>query len=224
MADNWTNCDNAHFYENNLEVLQQWAEAGGLAACPDLQALAPYLAQSHSILEIGAGYGRVQSYLLEHYPEKKISALEKSAELYKMLQQQFQNRIELIHADITSYTTETKYDLILWLWSGLTDFSQLEQPIVLNQIRQLLKSNGKLIIETFPHDLKPANGDITATQSYLLSVNDFTLHGFIPSPEQMQCYANQAELKLEELILYTTDSGRQRKLYALSRSDTHTTS
>lgn len=217
MAENWTNSDNATFYEHNTDILQEWADAGGLASWPDLIAIHAYIDNAERILEIGAGYGRVQHYLLEHFPNKSLSALEKSSELFNTLKQQFAQRISLIHADITTYTSKQCYDLILWMWSGITDFSQAEQPQLLKHIQPLLSDNGRLIIETFPHDLTPVNGSTVDTQSYLLTANEFTLHGYIPSPEEMRHFAEQAGLTLEKQLTYTTDSGRERKLYVLAR-------
>ena len=216
MPSQWSNKDNAQFYEHNVQTLQHWAELGGLANCPDLIAIKPYLERANTILEVGPGCGRVINYLCEHYPDKALTAVEQSRQLYDTLEQKYSQHT-LVHADIAAFNTTHRYDLILWLWSGITDFSQAEQLPILRHVSQLLSPTGTLIIETFPHDLTPANGSTTDTQSYNLTANDLSLQGYIPSPEEMQRYATTLSLKYNNYITYTTESGRERKLYPLQK-------
>lgn len=222
MTTHWSNKDNSHFYETNTNTLKHWAEIGGLAHCPDLIALKPYLKQAHDILEIGPGYGRVINYLEQHYPHTSLSAIEQSHQLCLQLKQDHP-QITLFEADIKTFETTKHYDLVLWLWSGITDFAQSEQLIALEHAAKLLTPTGTLIVETFPHDLTPANGSTTDTQSYTLITNDSSLNGYIPSPTEIKYYAEQLALNYNDYITYTTGSGRERKLYPLRRSDTNTT-
>jgi len=218
MTETWINKDNALFYEKNTPILQQWAEAGGLTTWPDLKAIESYITNASNILEIGSGYGRAISYLLKHHSDKQITALERSSQLINVLNLQFEKKIAVVHADINEYKTTKPFSLILWLWSGFTDFSKAEQPTILQHVQSLLASKGALIIETFPHDITPANGSTTASQYYCLSANQYSLNGFIPTPDEMHDYAENAGLMLKELIEYTTTSGRTRKLYCLTKN------
>lgn len=219
MTD-WHNKDNDLFYETHPEILRAWAKAGGLSTWPDLIAIEPYIATADSILEIGSGYGRVLQYITQHHPDKKISGVEKSQNLFNTLTAQFKQNVTLHQCDIAHFNPMTSYDLILWLWSGLTDFSELEQPNIIKHIQPLLTTCGTLIIETFPHDLTPSNGSITETQSYKLTHGDSSLHGYIPSPAQMKTYAAHAALDVTKIIEYKTASQRSRKLYVLKNTTT----
>ena len=79
-----------------------------------------------------------------------------------------------------------------------------------------MQKNGRLLIETFPHDAIPANGSLTtSSQHYVLHTDNNDLFGYIPSPEEMSDYAKAAGLTIEKIIRYTTDSGRNRIIYAL---------
>ena len=217
MIQNWSNTDNTFFYENGCHILQNWSQQGGLASCPDLQAIKDYIIPATQILELGAGFGRVINYLTTHYPDKQITAVEKSSQLHTMLKQQNYSNVQLHHADILTFQPEQQFDLILWLWSGLTDFSQTEQPEILSKIQGLLSDNGTLIVETFPHDVTPKNGHMKSSQRYTLSAEGMQLHGYIPSPQEMAAYAKKLGLRLHETLIYTTDSGRERKLYLLTQ-------
>lgn len=217
MSSQWSNKDNAVFYEQNIQTLQQWATQGGLARCPDVIAIKAYIEKANSILEIGPGFGRVIRYLLEHYPHKTLTAVEQSQQFCDSLKQNYP-QITLFHSDIATFTTTKRYDLIIWLWSGLTDFSQTEQLPILRHVSQFLSPAGTLIIETFPHNLTPANGSTTDTQTYSLTANNSNLRGYIPSPEEIQYYASKIPLNYNNYITYTTDSGRERKLYLLEKN------
>jgi cyclopropane fatty-acyl-phospholipid synthase-like methyltransferase len=212
---NWNNKDNEVFYEQRSEILETWAQAGGLSTWPDLIAIETYIKPVENILEIGSGYGRVLQYLKQHHSDKKITAVEKSHELFNTLTLQFEQSVTLHQCDIANFKTQQRYDLILWLWSGLTDFSKSEQPHIIKHLQQFLTPQGTLIIETFPHDLTPSNGSIIDNQSYELTHNELSLHGYIPSPDEINTYATNAALQLKELIEYKTSSNRKRKLYIL---------
>ncbi len=214
-SHHWANEDNTLFYEHSSDILKDWAEQGGLASWPDLIAIESYLDRADSILELGSGYGRVLSYLTQHHKNKRISAIEKSNQLFNLLTIQFKHDVQLHHCDIADFSSMQRFDLILWLWSGFTDFSRHEQLPILQHIQPFLTLKGKIIIETFPHDLPPANGQLLEAQNYKLTANDLALHGYIPSPDEMAAYARDSALHLEKVIDYTTTSKRHRKLYVL---------
>lgn len=215
MNNTWSNADNHSFYDNAEVILTDWSKMGGLTNCPDLKAISAYIQKANTLLELGAGFGRVMQYLSNHYPDKQLFAIERSQQLYTKLQQLNLPNTTLYHSDIQKFNSNLKYDLILWMWSGLTDFAKDEQQNIIGHIQKFLTATGYFIIETFPHDVTPANGSIEDNQNYTLTAENKQLHGYIPSPQEMQTYADALNLNLIELIHYTTDSGRKRKLYVL---------
>ena len=208
----WVNKNNGQY---TADVLEQWASLGGLNSCPDLLAIADYITPAKTILEVGAGLGRVINFLTNTYPQKKITAIEKNPALCELLMKK-QNSVEIITADIMTLHTKKNFDLILWLWSGLTDFAKQEQLNAVSHVASLLHKEGRLLIETFPHDAIPANGSLTtSSQHYVLHTDTHDLFGYIPSPDEMADYAKASGLIIEKIIRYTTDSGRNRLIYAL---------
>ena len=208
----WVNKNNGEY---TADVLEQWASLGGLDSCPDLLAITDYIAPAETILEVGAGLGRVINFLVNTYPQKKVTAIEKNPALCELLIKKY-DLVDIITADIMTLQTKTTFDLILWLWSGLTDFAKEEQLNTVGHVASLLQKNGRLLIETFPHDAIPANGSLTtSSQHYVLHTDNNDLFGYIPSPEEMSDYAKAAGLTIEKIIRYTTDSGRNRIIYAL---------
>lgn len=218
MNSDWSNEDNSAFYEHHCTTLEEWAKQGGLATWPDLLTITDYIKPANTILEVGAGYGRVLDYLMMHYPKKELSALERSQHFSHQLEKKYGKNVTLYPTDVKMFYAEKRYDLILWLWSGLTDFAQFEQAAVLNHLARFLDPNGRLIVETFPHDEVPANGSINQPQTYQLTADSMQLHGYIPSPVEMEEYADVVGLKIETIRQYRTSSDRMRKLYVIKKT------
>src|SRR5262245_7580327 len=124
----WVNDNNNLFYENiSIEANITNSILGGLESGVDLDLIKSYIESSNSILEVGAGYVRVINYLLDRKCPAKITAIECSNKLYKYLSHKYFDRINLIHADLKLFCPNENYDLILWLFSGISDFAKIEQ-------------------------------------------------------------------------------------------------
>ena len=89
VIDKWSNLDNAHFYENiSIETMLEYAKKGGFDDCCDVQAIHYYLIGANLILDLGAGYGRAIKYLNKHFPNAKLTALERSSSFCAHMQEQ----------------------------------------------------------------------------------------------------------------------------------------
>jgi SAM-dependent methyltransferase len=216
--NSWSNKDNAAFYENiSKEANRENSILGGLEEGCDLTLAHNYLVNANSILEIGAGYGRVLYCLKQRKYKATITAVERSQKLCKILKERFFNTIEIIECDIKNFTTNKQYDAILWLFSGISDFTQEEQLYVLKKIALLLTRKGVIILDTFSPDLKPANALHAKAQSYLIHLENNKLHGYIPSREEIIEYAQKLNITLLECIPYETDTQSKRYLYILGK-------
>ncbi len=215
----WNNHDNAAYYENiPFEIQHGYTILGGLDDYSDLKLIAPYLQNRSSILEVGACFGRVIDYLLENNLGENITAVERSMKYFKLLKQKYNNKVDLIHSDITTATINKKYDAILWMWSGLSDFAKHEQISVLKKLTNLLNPDGVLLIDTFSHAIKPANAQTSHNQSYVISAANCTLYGYIPSPEEMQQYSEQLNINKFIHMPYQTSKSRARSIYILQNT------
>jgi SAM-dependent methyltransferase len=147
--DRWNNNDNDHFYNDAfIENRSYLINRSGLQANQDLLAIKNRLMSSASILEIGAGYGRVIDFLIQDHYSGHIAAIEKSDHLYELLLKKFSHHAHLYHGDIREIIIHEKFNLILWLWCGIADFNSEEQRQILSKLKSLLTQSGAIIIDT----------------------------------------------------------------------------
>lgn len=216
----WNNEDNNAFYETlKADGLQKLAEKGGLASGCDVRALTPYWSNAQSILEVGAGYGRVIDYLLKHQFQGEITAIERCDALFKHLEKQFNpyENVKLLQTDI-HYLSDmnNRFDLILCMWSGIADFPREEQPLIVEELARLLQRKGKLIIDTMPASIIPLGSKRCGHQSYSIEINGSTVCIHLPNIQEMKCYAKKAGFSDISYISYKTDADRERWLFILS--------
>jgi phospholipid N-methyltransferase len=218
IPSDWTNKDNFAYYELiPYEIQKNYTVIGGLDVFSDLKLIKNYIDNANSILEVGACYGRVLDYLIQNNFKGKITAIEKSTKFFKLLQNQYSDHVNLHHEDISTFSTSDKFDLILWMWSGISDFAKDEQVQILQGLYNLLPSKGILILDTFSHAIKPVNAISSHDQSYLVHVDDCILYGYLPSPEEMNNYGNLVGFKSVEYLPYKTTTNRERAIYLLCK-------
>jgi SAM-dependent methyltransferase len=218
-SSNWNNKTNSHFYENvSLNIHKEHVKFGGISNGEDLEVIKPYILNAKSILEIGAGYGRVLEYLLKNKSAQcEISAVEKSSAYYKELNENFVNTVKLYNTDLLDFNSTENYDLILWMASGISDFAQHEQLIALNKIVTLLKSDGFLILDTFSPELTPVNVTSFSDQTYSAEIDGYNLNGYIPSVEEIENYISQLPINKISHIPYKTATNRNRNIFVLGK-------
>lgn len=217
----FSNQENADFYEHlPPSEFRENALAGGLDYGCDLELLKSYINQSSSILEIGAGYGRVIGYLKKHHYQGKLVAIERSRQLCDFICASYSDYVRVINDDVMTCVLNESFDLVLWLWSGISDFSQVEQLTVLKKISTLLSTNGVLVLDTLAVDVCPRNLKAVISlkdQVYSIKRSNYILSGYTPSPEEVRLYAKKIGLASCRYIPYKTSADRNRSLYILSR-------
>lgn len=217
---NWSNENNRPYYDDEytVEALKTYATRGGLDTYQDLKLVFPYILKASSILEIGAGYGRVIDYLLNLKFKKQLYAIERSPTFCKLLRKKYaRNTINIIEDNIQTTSSLKPVDIVLWMWSGISDFSQQEQLLVIKKISTLINPQGHLIIETFHHTTKPINAIVSTNQSYVIPSGKRIVYGYIPSPQEIEKYAVAAEFMNVKHLEYQTTTGRPRNMYILSK-------
>lgn len=212
----WCNASNNQFYESlKAEGLKYYAkEKAGLDTGCDLDMITSYLEAATSILEVGAGYGRVLDYILKNNFSAKVSAVERSQILFNFLKKKYKKEINLNYLDIQDNSKiKKRFDLILFLWSGISEFSSKEQPNLIHRLSKLLKKKGKLIIDSISPLNQPLEVEKIGIQSYCINLDNIKINTYVPTLSQIKTYANEAGLKSIEHITYNTNTGRKRVIY-----------
>ena len=99
------------------------------------------------ILVVGAGTGRVAIPLSER---NYIYALDIDNQRLQLLKEkEYNNRkIKIINKDIEKYETEEKFDLIIFPYSTIQNIhTKNKRKRILKKVRELLKDNGRCIID-----------------------------------------------------------------------------
>ncbi len=212
----WNNRTNANYYER--ANLSQFVEDAGLASCPELSVVQSYLWEAKKLLEVGANYGRVLDYLLAQGFKGEIDAIERSEHCCNILKQKYHDVVTIFHADLMGFFPQEKYDAVLWLWSGISDFSREEQLLVIKHLAGLLNSQGTLIIETTCHERPMANnGSAENQQEYNIFDEEVVICGYRPSPEEVIQMGGEADLKLVKFTEYYTTTQVPRRLFVFQR-------
>lgn len=214
----WTNKDNINFFENiSLKIFGSWPEKGGFDKGCDLDLILEELKSANSILEVGASYGRVIQYLVDKNLKANITAVERSHQFFEQLYQKFENKIRIIEADINNVNFDEKFDVILCLWSTISDFAKDEQLAMLKHISSWLKKGSKLVIDVMTSSFTRENVTEVSSQDYVVKYDDATLLGYIPSEKELTKYANQLEFEVVKFIPYTTETDRKRLLAVFTK-------
>lgn len=214
----WVNTDNTEFYENlPLDEFYKTALIGGLDSGIDVDVIMPYVNVAHSILEVGAGYGRVLNHLITRGYKGKLSAIERSKKLCQWLKSQYQHRVTILEGSLMTITHQEKYDLILWMWTGLAEFSKDEQVTALKKLLGYLTPEGKIILDMVPLTEKTLNTVALTVQEHICETKYGTDHCYISSEEEITNYAQKIGLKTIEKKAYKSLPERTRLFYILSR-------
>lgn len=212
----WTNQNNARFYENiSIQEVKTLSIEGGLEDGCDLDLIKDYIDNAPSILEVGAGYGRVLNYLFKHNYPGKITAIERSKKFCKYLHNEFANKVQLYEADLLDFDINDKFDLILWMWTGIADFGEEEQCCILERLKEYLQPSSTMIVDTIPTSIKPFH-TIQAEENYhILKRLNIPHYGYFPTSEQVHNYGSLLQFKKIISQEYQSTTNRKRLLYFL---------
>jgi phospholipid N-methyltransferase len=199
-----------------LDEFYKNAVIGGLDSGKDIDVIMPYVNAAESILEVGAGYGRVLNHLITRGYKGKLSGIERSGKLCKWLNSQYQQRVMILKGSLMTITHQEKYDLILWMWTGLAEFSKDEQITGLKKMLQYLNPEGKIILDMVPLTEKTLNTVALTVQEHIFETKYGTDHCYLPSEEEITGYAHAIGLNKVEKIAYKPLPERTRLFYILS--------
>ena len=213
------NVSNASFYKEHASsekegVLKTAAESAGLQNIIDLDLIwSDYFGPKTSVLEIGAGEGRVISGLLSKKFEGPIFAIERQPAFVSLLEKKYASnrQVQIIKGSILDEPLPT-VDVALWLFAGISEFNPEEQVIAL---KKLAEHCSFLIVDT-PLLGSLVNGEWKG-QFAEYKAGDSTLSFYVPTHAQMEGYCKLTPFCLQTRQDYETATGRKRALYVLSK-------
>lgn len=209
----WSNCNNKNFYKNmQLEDFYQGAIQGGLDTGIDIKHIQKYIRHASSILEVGAGYGRVLSHILNLGYTGKLVAVERDQKFYQFLQSQFYLQADIFCDDIANFSPDEKFDLILWMWAGICEFSKAEQAQIISHLANMLNENGYLIFDMVPIECNSINAIELTPYNRIIETSYGKDYCYFPSDDEIMQYAQRAGLFCHENLIYYTNTNRKRRL------------
>jgi SAM-dependent methyltransferase len=217
-ALDWGNRHNEEFY-NFLPLGEFYSLAvqGGLDTGCDIDQIWPAITQAKSIFDIGAGYGRAINQIIVRGYEGKLACIERCEKNHQFLTSQYSRRVDVIKGDIQTTPIKQTFDLILWLWTGITEFSKNEQLSVLQKIYQLLNKGGKLVFDTMSHTLNNLNALTFNQQTRIVKTRYGIDYCYLPSPEELDSYQQALKFESVNTIDYQSTTGRPRVLHIWSK-------
>ncbi|MCL5261539.1 MAG: class I SAM-dependent methyltransferase [Gammaproteobacteria bacterium] len=218
-VQDWNNFCNAEFYAKlTSKEMEELANVAGLSDCHDLQLIIPHIINAQSVLEIGAGNGRVLKCLIKH-GFRDISAIERDRKFCDILGKEFGKDVAIHCTDLHNFNTEKKFDAILWLWSGIVDFSRDEQYTILSRLSSLLTPGGVIAIDTVSQTPKPSKYYVYIKgKDYIIKIGDKIIFGYNPSRTDIKKYIEGSNTYIKCSKKYATISGRKRIFYILSKA------
>lgn len=213
---NWSNSANISLYKNMpLSFYKKEAKQGGIDNGCDVKAIAAYINKANSILEVGAGYGRVLFHITKSGYKKELYAIERSNRMCKFLMRKFSYVAKIVCADIRSLEIDRKFDLILWMWASICEFSKNEQLSALAQLTKHLQTDGHIIFDIIPFEDKIINAIEVDSRNKIIKTKFGNDYGYFPSPQELEHYRQLLNLELVEIIVYETKTSKKRHLHVL---------
>lgn len=208
---------NKRFYEKIPEgTFEKYAKISGIEDALELDIVESCfsLLDASSVLEIGAGNGRVVSGLLERGFSGVIHVIERCPRLVSFLRDKFrQDGVKFYQIDILNDELP-KAEYGLWLWAGIGEFNAEEQRRVVNNVANSVSKG--MVIDVV--DLKSKTNATTTNGQYLeIDVEGNKLRCYVPSGEDIRSYAENSNLDVLKAVHYETSNGRERDLYFLRK-------
>jgi SAM-dependent methyltransferase len=211
------NDQNLLFYNNiGLDPFMELSVKGGFSSYKDMEMIASYIPADASVLELGAGFGRCLNYFIENGHKGKLTGIEYSKPLVKYLQEKFQGKAEILNADIKQLELKEKYDIALWMWSGIIDFSSEEQILSCKRIYDVLNANGRLFIDVPRLGVQTIANHLDH-QHLVLTTEYGEIHAFIPDKHDMENIKEKVGFARLEKIEYATATDKKRTVYMLEK-------
>ena len=218
----WSNTDNLYPYNNQpLGILEKFTFTSDISDNKDVDIIYDKLIKpSSSVLELGAGYGRVLRELITRGYEGKLSCVERDHKFCNILRRDFSSAVNIYCSDISTLDFNEKFDLILWMWSGFAEFSKCEQPLMLGKLSSSISISGHMVIDTIYLDKNTSENQRNRLQCHHIKTKFGTYRRYFPSFEEIERYAKDSNLSIKNILHYTkTFTNKKKCLYILHKGD-----
>lgn len=204
----WSNDQNYFLYQNApIDLLSELNEYSGLKNNLDVLAVYDkYIKETKSVLEIGAGTGRILNALATLNYNGHISCIERQKKYVDLLSHHYAKTVTIYSQDIRLFKAKRCYEVMLWMWLGFSEFAQIEQKQILAKITYFLQKSGKIIIDfvnlsTFRRD-----------RNFLIKNHcGISSYKYLPTFEEIETYAKEANLSIIDVIDYTVNKNGHTK-------------
>ncbi|MCA9497393.1 MAG: hypothetical protein KC589_10720, partial [Nanoarchaeota archaeon] len=210
------NFDTNNFYDSMpIGTLNKYAQISGLSNGPEL--LIPKvlneIKNSKSIMEIGAGEGRVIDNLLKLGYKNKIIGIERSKNFYELLKKKYHNEDKIIILQKDFLSDELpKVQLGLFLWAEICNQNEKDQ---INIIKKLSTNLETLIVDSIIMG-EESNATSNSNNKFIFEMEWGKLEGQITSP-QIILKSSKKYFKNCQTWEYITDNSKKRRLYLLKK-------
>ncbi len=193
------------FYKKiSVKLLSDSAKAAGLDPNnpPDLQIFKKIINKRRRILEVGCGTGRLGKFLIDEYEyvgvDTNINYINEFLNVIKT-----SKKFLLLNMDFIDFSSGELFDVILFPWTVIGDFSEYDQEIVINKALELLNNDGIIILDN------PAVNTVYNSHC-----------GYEPVRFYYDEWVNKfIKLKINKFykIEYRTNTGRQREITIIEK-------
>ncbi len=210
------NKGNSKFYNSfPLGMLNNhFAESAGLKCAFELnhKTIEKLIYSSNSIIELGAGEGRIIDGLIKKDYLGRIYAVERSKIFLNYLKKKYASmkNIFILKGDLLKDDLP-KTDLGIFFWGGILEFSKEEQK----QLIKRLSNYCKVLVIDSPQISSKTNATKRNRNNLTLRTNFGEIGGRIPLPSEIKKWSKPFYKKFEK-IDYKTENKRERIFYILS--------
>jgi SAM-dependent methyltransferase len=211
------NDKNLLFYNNiGLDPFRELSVKGGFSSYKDMELIATYISGDASVLELGAGFGRCLTYFVDKGHKGTLTGVEYSQPLVSHLKEKFAGKAEIINADIKKLELKQKYDIALWMWSGIIDFSKEEQIESCKRVYNILNERGRLFIDVPRLGVQTIANHLD-NQHLVLTTEYGEIHAFIPDDTDMENIKKEVGFHRLVKMEYVTSTDKKRTVYMLEK-------
>lgn len=212
-----TNYDNRNFYELSPEnSIRNAARCAGLLSNIDIEIVLRYIEVEvgNTIIDLGAGEGRVIAHLLERGYPGHISGVEYAKQKYKALAREFNqiDRVSILHENMMDLNGS--YDYGLLLFSVILDFTKEEQEKLIINLDKII---GRRLFIDMPKFNAEKNGTYLPNQTAVIEMEWGRLEGFFPKKDDLLDFFQNTSFHLQKIEAYITDTKRERELFVFSK-------